>query len=380
MHSDSLKINTAAKGISLMSTYELIEEAAKSPEDASRVAQEAWRGSAGRANAVYRALSEMPQAAVRLDVRNYALKFIERVGFGGPNIETLSNLLSYPAIEEEAVILRSICEKYSTTIAPAVIFISKGTPDSLVDQLAFKYGLGSTVKLTAQQIPQRDHMMKMLRNIFSSNCATWSNDRSALFISVPMIEGKFGDLKGIIDTIAEVPPYFFSALSFSGTRKDKEDVLYSSNSVVQRGILDYQLTGNHILDPKESEEALKAYMSSPDIPPDEKVITFDSLDQYAQRPTPVDKKELLSIMAKIPSSITFARALKAFIDGEFDDVEAITSNLNQAISSCQEIIEVINRNRWLKRADPRFVEFAKHLMGVDETLGMDRLERSRRRV
>jgi hypothetical protein len=379
MHSNSLKINTAAKGISLMSTYELIEEAAKSPENASRVAQEAWRGSAGRANAVYRALSEMPQAAIRPDVRNYALKFIERVGFGGPNIETLSNLLSYPAIDEEDVILRSICEKYSTTIAPAVIFISKGTPDSLVDRLAFKYGFGSTVRLTAQQIPQRDHMMKMLRNIFSSNCATWSNDRSALFISVPMIEGKFGDLKGIIDTIAEVPPYFFSALSFSGTKKDKEDVLYSSNPVVQRGILNYQLTGNFILEPKESEEALKAYMLSPDISPDEKVITFNSLDQ-SQRTNPVDKKELLSIMARIPSSITFERVLKAFVDGEFDDVEAITSNLNQAISSCQEIIEVINRNRWLKRADPRFVEFAKHLMGIDETLGMDRLERSMRRV
>ena len=182
-----------------MTPSELLTEARNSPADMVRVAQEAWNSSEGKGNAIFRGLSEMPQALENIEVRRFALRFIELHGLGGPNIETLSNFLSTVPKPEDASILRSIASKYKDTIAPALIMTSRATPDALVDALAEETGLAGQV--LAPKMETRKRTLRMLNTVLT-NLGKWTNERSAIFISDPLLHGQIPLLKkGFIKSI-----------------------------------------------------------------------------------------------------------------------------------------------------------------------------------
>lgn len=340
-----------------MTSGELLIEARNSPADMIRVAQEAWNGSEGRGNAVFRGLSEMPQAVENVEVRRFALRFIEVNGLGGPNIETLSNFLNTSSKKEETGILRAIASKYRDSIAPALIMTSRATPDELVDSLAEETGLAGQV--LAPKMETRRRTLRMLNTVLT-NLGTWTNERSAIFISDPFLKGELGDTNEILSSLSVTPSTFLYALAVNGTQEQRDIAYVSVNPANMQKIIELQLEGSWPMDPSKNRyDLLKEFIESPKTSPEDKIKMFDKAF-YAQDNS--FKDDLAALFSSLQSSETFDKALDLWEKGEIDTVEEITGNLFLACSDFYRIAEILKERNQFHRANPQFVSFVQNRM------------------
>lgn len=356
-----------------MTSEELIQEAQQSQADAIRVCQEVWKGSAGMGSVVFNGLSKIPHAASSGVVRSYILKFIEKTGLGGSNVETLVNILSKDSInrETEPLLLQSICSKYPDSLAPAIIFVSKGTGPGEITKLAEQTGLTGAV--FADKVPKRNQMLRGLKKVLTENIAPWENELSVFFLNSLILKDELGPATELISSLKTIPSTFVTAVAEKGAKKHRDALLMSKSPNVLKEVFKAKARNKWPLEENETiDDLLLTMFRNPEISPDEKVSFFEDINLATLKKE--TKQEIGTTLAAMPSQKAFKKAVELFRQGEMDDIYSITSNFMFACADYEEIVELINIGRCLGRANPKFIEYVQTVTGDDTDLtGLDRM-------
>lgn len=349
----------SAKKISQFTDDELVQLASNSEADATKVAQEAWNASIGRANSLYRRLSELNTVTRNTEARRLILRFIERVGLGGPNVDTLLNLLQSDPIESEYQFLRAIAVRYRESIAPALMLVSKGTPDQVIDDISVETGLSGLVDANKSKI--RKTTIDMLKQVFDAG-VKWENERGAIFLSKIVAQESLGDFKEMIKNMRDVPIRFLCFIGREGSQSQRAALNSSHSPEIISKLIELQFTGEWPLDPgRDKNQLFLDWMRSDLVSIDKKLEKFDEVYGRADTNT---RNELVKTVAKLPNIKAFSKILRMFENGETDEIEAITSNLQFSVSSFSRIISAMNkRGIPMDKADPFFLNFVQKIRG-----------------
>jgi len=350
------KIEIISKKLSQMTTSELIQESSLSESNATKVAQLAWNSSVGRANEIYRGLSELNTVANNLEARRFILSFIERNGLGGPGIDTLANILSSEPKNQETQLLHSISIKYKDTIAPAILMTAKGTPDALVDILAKDTGLAGQVY--ADNVETRAKTLSMIERVIE-NTGKWENERSGIFLSKAFMQKPINEFKAIIHNLSTIPYWFLLGVGTEGSKEQKEAITDSQSPEVMSKIMEMQFAGTWPVKPGEDKNKLFLnWIKSSKISPEVKLAKFEEIYPSLDEDT---KSELVKELARMPNRNIYNKILKMFENGETNEVEAITGNLSFSISNFSKLLRIMRDRGLLSRADPDFMSFVQRM-------------------
>ena len=339
-----------------MTDDELIEAASTSEAEAVKVAQEAWNGSVGRGNSLYRRMSELNTVKENPEVRKFILRFIEKAGLGGPNIDTLTNILDSNPRDDECPYLRAISSKYIESIAPALMLVSKGTPDQIVDEIAMRTGLAGQVY--ADKVKIKNKTLEMVRTALE-NGIKWENERGAIFLSKPISQESWDSFEEMFQKAQSVPLRFLVYIGREGSRGQREVLSKTKSPDIISKLMDLQFTGEWPVEPGHNKnELFLNWMSNEAVSIDEKIAKFDEVWGKLDQET---KGNLVKVFAGLPYMKSFNKVVKMLENGETDEVEAITGNLSFSIANFSKILSAIERRGLLSRADPYFIDFVNKM-------------------
>ena len=342
-----------------MSNEELIQEASLSEANAVKVANTVWNNaSSSRANAVYRRMSELNTVLDNIEARKFILSSIEKSGLGGPNIETLANLLSSTPKNQEYQVLRTIALKYRDSIAPAIMLTSKGTPDQVVDDIAADTGLTGVVY--ADKVQRKKQTIDMVERYLEIS-GKWENERGGIFLSKPLMQKPIKEFSEMVKNLTSVPSWFLYALGAEGTPAQKQAINELTSPKIITTLMEMKFVGDWPVEQGvDRNELFINWIRNSRISIDEKLSKLDavflSLDIEMQ-------KRLVQELSKINDRKVFNKLVQMLDKGETDEVEAITANLSNSIPAFSKLLTILNKRGLISRADPDFIAFINKMRG-----------------